>query len=160
MIISDVGMALPKFELHNNDLPTDLDTSHEWIHTRTGIETRYIAKDETTYSLALASVKNMQFKNLKMIIVATSTPDYAFPSCASYLFQNLHLTDNNVTCFDIHDACNGFVQALDLALLYISQYSEYAEALVVGAETMSKLLNWQDRSTAVLFGGWSRSCFD
>ncbi len=151
MMISDMGISVPENLVHNNDLPENLDTNHEWIQQRTGIETRYIAKDETTYSMAYNSVKHMKFKNLKIIIVATSTPDMAFPSCASYVHEKLEL-ENDVMCFDVHDACNGFVQAMDIALKYLKDFEEYSEVLVIGAETMTKLLDWNDRGTAILFG--------
>ncbi|QEK37918.1 beta-ketoacyl-ACP synthase 3 [Candidatus Cytomitobacter indipagum] len=156
MMICDVGMYLPKKILHNNDLPDSLDTNHEWIHQRTGIETRRIAaENETTGFMAYNAVKDMKFKNLKMIIVATSTPDVAFPSCASYLHQKLsesHGLCRNIMCFDVHDACNGFVQTMDIALQYLNSFEEYSEVLIVGSETMTKLIDWTDRGTAILFG--------
>ncbi len=151
MMIKAIGKKIPSNCIHNHDLEKKLDTSHEWIKTRTGIETRYIADKETTYSMAYDSIKNMKFENLKMIIVATSTPDMAFPSCASYVHEKLGLP-NNVICFDIHDACNGFVQAMDIGMKYLQTFSEKSEILIIGSEIMSKLINWNDRSTAVLFG--------
>ncbi len=151
MMICDTGIKIPAKSVHNHDLEKKLDTTHEWIHTRTGIEKRHIAEGETTYSMAYDAVKNMKFTNLRIIIVATSTPDIAFPSCASYVHEKLGLP-SNVMCFDIHDACNGFVQATDIALQYLKDFDEPTEALVIGSETMSKLINWEDRSTAVLFG--------
>ena len=150
-MITQTGMCVPKNCLHNNDFPAELETNHEWIKSRTGIDTRRVAKHETTYSMAHECAKQFKFNNLRLIIVATSTPDLAFPSCASYIHSKLNL-HHNVTCFDIHDACNGFVQALEVALMYIKNIDEHAEALIVGSEVMTKLLNWDDRSTAVLFG--------
>ncbi|QEK39173.1 beta-ketoacyl-ACP synthase 3 [Candidatus Nesciobacter abundans] len=151
MLIKDCGIFVPSNCVSNFDLQKKLDTSDEWIKTRTGISSRFIAEKETTYSMAYESAKNLNLGNVKIILCATSTPDCNFPTCSSYVHGKLGL-GKDVMCFDIHDACNGFVQAFTTAMVFLQNMPEDSEALIIGSEKMSSILDWNDRSTAVLFG--------
>jgi len=150
------GMAVPETRLTNEDLEAILDTSDEWIRSRTGIHERRIASEkETTASLGLKaaqqalSVTNLVPSTLDMVIVATCTPDYRFPSTAS-LIQN-SLGASQAGAFDLSAACSGFVYAIQMAAQAIRSGS-IKTALVIGSETMSRVLDWQDRGTSILFG--------
>ncbi len=150
------GSYLPERVLTNDDLALIVSTSDEWIHTRTGIRERRIAGEkETTATLAFeAAAKalvraDMHPSHLDLIIVATSTPEYIFPSTAS-LVQD-YLGAVRAGAFDLSAACSGFVYALDMAKQAIATGS-VQNALVIGAETMSRVLDWQDRATCILFG--------
>lgn len=150
------GMAVPENILTNDDLAAITETSDEWIRERTGIHQRYIANDrETTASLGFKAAQraldtaDILPDVLDLIIVATSTPDNIFPSTAS-LIQNM-LGAGYAGAFDLSAACSGFVYAVDMAAQAIRSGS-IDTALVIGAETMSRVLDWQDRSTCILFG--------
>ncbi|MFA5276397.1 MAG: beta-ketoacyl-ACP synthase III [Candidatus Omnitrophota bacterium] len=154
--IIGLGEYLPKKVLTNADLEKMVDTSDEWITTRTGIkERRLAATDEATSDLAYAAAKEALLnarlppEDLELIIVATITPDMPLPSTASIL-QNM-LGAKRAVCFDISAACAGFVYALSIAHQFISR-GAYKNALIVGAETLSAITDWQDRNTCVLFG--------
>jgi 3-oxoacyl-[acyl-carrier-protein] synthase-3 len=154
--IIGVGAHLPDRILSNEELSTMVDTSDEWIHERTGIRRRHIAAEgETTSDLAeKASRRAMEQAgigpdDLDMIIVATTTPDFTFPSTATLLQDRLGAT--NGAAFDVQAVCTGFVYALTLADNFIAR-GQAQTVLVVGAETMSRILDWTDRSTCVLFG--------
>jgi 3-oxoacyl-[acyl-carrier-protein] synthase III len=155
-VIMGVGAALPARIMTNADISKIVDTSHEWIVERTGIHARYIAGDgETTRSLAVAAAKkalanaNMQATEIDLIIVATSTPDNTFPATATLVQADLGITEG--AAFDIQAVCSGFVYALTTADAMIK--AEQAKAvLVIGAETFSRILDWTDRTTCVLFG--------
>ncbi|MGA2775419.1 MAG: beta-ketoacyl-ACP synthase III [Candidatus Omnitrophota bacterium] len=154
--IIGLGEYLPKKVLTNADLEKMVDTSDEWITTRTGIkERRLVAADEATSDLAYAATKEallnarLQPEDLELIIVATITPDMPFPSTASIL-QNM-LGAKRAVCFDISAACAGFIYALSVAHQFIAR-GAYKNALIVGAETLSVITDWQDRNTCVLFG--------
>ncbi|MEW6101155.1 MAG: beta-ketoacyl-ACP synthase III [Candidatus Omnitrophota bacterium] len=154
--IIGVGEYLPKRVLTNADLEKMVDTSDEWITTRTGIKERRLAdKGEATSDLAVAAAKQalkdakLKAYELDLIIVATTTPDMAFPS-VSCLVQNA-LAAKNAACFDISAACAGFVYGITIARQFIAA-SMYKNVLVVGAETLSSITDWQDRNTCVLFG--------
>lgn len=150
------GMALPETILTNYDLEAIVETSDEWIQSRTGIKERRIADEtESTATLGLKAaqraleVADLLPIELDLVIVATSTPENIFPSTAS-LIQDW-LGASKAGAFDLSAACSGFVYAVDMATQAIRSGS-IETALVVGAETMSRVLDWQDRSTCILFG--------
>lgn len=155
-VIIGTGSYLPEKKVSNDDLSKRLDTSHEWIVERTGICARHIAATgEYTSDLATAAAEealkaaNLAPQDIDLIIVATSTPDHTFPSTATRVQAKLGITKG--FAFDQAAACSGFVFALATADALLKQRMG-KRALVIGAETMSRLLNWDDRSTAVLFG--------
>jgi len=150
------GSCLPDKEVTNFDLEKIVDTNDEWIRTRTGISARRIADDQTaTSDLAYgASIKAMEAagvtaEELDMIIVATITPDNSFPSTACTLQDKLGAV--NASAFDVSAACSGFVYASTVAMQFV-QSGAAKKILVVGAETLSKILDFTDRNTCVLFG--------
>ncbi|OGX19438.1 MAG: 3-oxoacyl-ACP synthase [Omnitrophica WOR_2 bacterium RBG_13_44_8b] len=154
--IIGVGEYLPKKVLTNRDLEKMVDTSDEWITTRTGIKQRRMcAKNEAASDLAIKAAKQaledarLNPKDLDLIIVATITPDMPFPSVACFL-QNALLVKNAI-CFDVSAACAGFVYALTIAQQFIARGS-CRNALVVGTEVLSSITDWKDRNTCVLFG--------
>lgn len=150
------GMAVPENVLKNEDLEAIVETNDEWIRTRTGISERHIANEqESTASLGLKAarkaleVANLLPREIDLIIVATSTPENIFPSTAS-LIQNW-LGATKAGAFDLSAACSGFVYGVDMAAQAIRSGS-IQTAVVIGAETMSRVLDWQDRGTCILFG--------
>ncbi len=150
------GMALPEKAMTNEELSTFVETSDDWIFARTGIRQRYIAHEgESTATLAYRAAQqaletaDILPTELDLVIVATSTPENIFPSTAS-LVQDW-LNAHEAGAFDLSAACSGFVYALNMAADSIRAGSIDA-ALVIGAETMSRILDWQDRSTCILFG--------
>lgn len=154
--IVGLGKYLPSKRLLNSDLEKMVDTSDEWITTRTGIKERRIAEKGVGASGLAAEASKIALeragidpKDLDLIIVATITPDTQFPSTACYL-QN-HLKAKKAACFDISAACAGFVYALASAWQFIKG-GLYKNALVVGSEVLSTITDWEDRSTCVLFG--------
>ncbi len=154
--IIGTGGYLPKNILTNSDLEEIVDTTDEWIRERTGIEQRHIvADDETTCDLAYqASLKALEMANvnaedLDLIIVATTTPDKIFPSTATILQHKLG--NSGSPAFDIQAVCTGFIYALSTADQFIKT-GMAKKVLVVGAESMSRITNWEDRNTCVLFG--------
>ena len=155
--ISAVGSYLPGQPVSNDDLvQRGVDTSDEWIVSRTGIKSRHLAEPGCTASdLALEAsrralaVAGMDAAELDLIIVATSTPDFIFPSTACLL--QAKLGNRGAMAFDIQAVCSGFVYALSVAEKFIRSGS-HRKALVVGAEVFSKILDWNDRATCVLFG--------
>lgn len=149
-------MAVPDRVLSNDDLATMVDTSDEWIRQRTGIAERHVASDgDTTFSLSLRAaqaaleVADQDPAHLDLIIVATVTPEHSFPSTAC-LLQNA-LGAEKAVAFDLSAGCTGFVYGLSLASDLLASGS-YDWALVIGAETLSHIVDWTDRSTCVLFG--------
>ena len=154
--ITGTGSYLPEKVLTNADLEKMVDTDDEWIVTRTGIRERHVAADgEATSDLAFhASVEALDSAGLApeeidLIIVATTTPDYPFPSTASLL--QARLGAYKAAAFDIQAVCTGFVYALSTADQFIRS-GMYKKVLVVGAEVLSSLMDWSDRSTCILFG--------
>ncbi len=150
------GMAVPDRILTNHDLAAIVETDDEWIQSRTGIRERRIAgENESTATLGLKAaqqaleVANILPLEVDLIVVATSTPEHIFPSTAS-LIQDW-LGASHAGAFDLSAACAGFVYALNMAAQSIRSGS-IQTALVIGAETMSRVLDWQDRSTCILFG--------
>ena len=155
-IIRGVGMYLPEKVLTNDDISEFVDTSHEWIFERTGIRQRHIAsKDQMTSDLAYMSAldaiqdANINATDIDLIILATSTPDQVFPSTAVKLQDMLNIRDG--AAFDIHAVCSGFIYALSMADNFIKS-GKYKRILVIGSEVYSRILNWKDRTTCVLFG--------
>ena len=154
--ITGTGSYLPEKILTNVDLERIVDTSDEWIRTRTGITQRHIAReDQVASDLALHACQNaMQAagvtnQDIDLIIVATTTPDMIFPSTACILQNKLGI--ENCPAFDVQAVCSGFVYALATADMFVSS-GKCRNALVVGSEIYSKILDWNDRSTCVLFG--------
>jgi 3-oxoacyl-[acyl-carrier-protein] synthase-3 len=150
------GSYLPEKVLTNHDLERLVDTSDEWIRERTGIKKRHIAlDDETTCDLAEAASRRAlemagwSATDIGMIVVATTTPDRIFPSTACLLQQRLDI--HGCAAFDVQAVCTGFVYALGVADQFI-RTGTVKRALVVGAETLSRIIDWTDRSTCVLFG--------
>ncbi|OCL26731.1 3-oxoacyl-ACP synthase [Orenia metallireducens] len=155
--IAGVGSFAPEKVLTNNELEEMVDTSDDWITTRTGIKERRIAEDDiSTSDLAYEAAKNaladagLEAEDLDLILVATATPDYlAFPSTACVLQDKLGI--KGIPAFDLVAACSGFVYGISVATQYI-ETGAYDNVLVIGAETLSKIINWEDRGTCVLFG--------
>ena len=154
--IVGLGKYLPPKKLTNRDLEKMVETSNDWITSRTGIKKRHIvekgvpastlAKYASRQALKRAGIKPSE---LDLIIVATITPDTQFPSTACYLQHHLHA--RRAACFDVSGACAGFVYALTCAWQFISA-GFYKNALIVGSEVLTSITDWQDRSTCVLFG--------
>ena len=150
------GSYLPKKILTNNDLSKNLDTSDEWIKSRTGIRQRHIAdknqlNSDLGYEAAKKAIINAKIKisDIDLIIVATSTPDHTFPSTATKVQAKLGIKKG--FAFDIQAACSGFIYAMSVADNYILN-NQATNALVIGSEIFSRILDWNDRSTCVLFG--------
>ena len=155
--IIGTGSYLPANIMTNHDLEKLVDTSDQWIRERTGIEQRHIAADnETTVDLAekasLAAIEaaGLSPNDIDLIVLATSTPDKIFPSSACILQARLGI-HNGTPAFDIQAVCSGFVYAISVADKFIKTGSA-KRALVIGAEVFSRILNWEDRGTCVLFG--------
>lgn len=154
--IVGTGSYLPSKVLTNHDLERMVDTSDEWIYTRTGIRQRHIAaEDENTSDLALAASRRaieaagIRPQDIGLIIVATTTPDMVFPSTACILQAKLGIRSS--PAFDVQAVCSGFVYGLATADHFM-RGGQYGYALVVGTEIYSRILDWNDRSTCVLFG--------
>lgn len=154
--ITGTGSYLPEKILTNHDLEKMVDTNDEWIRDRTGISERHIAADdEFTVDLAEHAARNaieaagISVDDIDLIIVATTTPDRVFPSTACLLQQRLDI--HGCTAFDIQAVCTGFVYGLGVANQFFKAGTSKC-ALVVGAETLSRILDWKDRNTCVLFG--------
>jgi 3-oxoacyl-[acyl-carrier-protein] synthase III len=155
-IVRGVGSYLPERVVTNKDLMTQIETSHEWIVQRTGIEQRHIAADnETTSWLGIRAAKaalvdaGLDATDIDLIVVATSTPDYTFPSTATIVQEGLGI--HHGAAFDLQAVCTGFVYAVAVADKFLASGS-HVRALVIGAETFSRILDWEDRTTCVLFG--------
>ncbi|MBI4978888.1 MAG: ketoacyl-ACP synthase III [Spirochaetes bacterium] len=154
--IAGVGSHVPERILTNKDLEAMVETSDEWITSRTGIRERHIAADgEPSSSLGIAAAQaalkdaGISAEELDLIIVATITPDYIYPSTASILQQALGAT--RAVAYDIEAACSGFIYGITIGEQYIAS-GRAEKVLVVAAETLSKITDWQDRNTCVLFG--------
>ncbi|MDB5531198.1 MAG: ketoacyl-ACP synthase [Devosia sp.] len=155
-IIRGVGGYLPANRVTNDELAQRVETSDEWIQQRTGIKQRYLAADgEFTSDLALAAAQQALERagltpaDIDLIIVATTTPDYTFPSTAAIVQRKLGM--HHGAAFDLQAVCSGFVFAVATADSYLKN-GLAKRALVIGAETFSRLLDWNDRTTCVLFG--------
>lgn len=157
VIIAGVGSYVPERILTNDDLSKMVDTSDEWIRTRSGIRERHIAADDqATSDLALEAAKlalkdaGIKAVDVDLLIVATCTPDYPMPATACVVQHKLGVPPH-ATCFDIAAACTGFVYATEIAFGQLLT-GRYKCALVIGAEKLSSIVNWKDRTTCVLFG--------
>ncbi|MEQ9528590.1 MAG: beta-ketoacyl-ACP synthase III, partial [Parvibaculaceae bacterium] len=155
-VVAGVGSYLPARVMTNEDLSKVVDTTDEWIVERTGIHSRHIAADgELTSHLALAAARNaiedagIDTQEIDTIILATTTPDNTFPATATTVQAELGLYHG--AAFDIQAVCSGFVYAMTIADTFI-RTGQSKTALVIGAETFSRLLDWTDRTTCVLFG--------
>jgi 3-oxoacyl-[acyl-carrier-protein] synthase-3 len=155
-LVRGTGFAVPKKVVTNADLAQMIDTSDEWIVQRTGIRQRHIADDsETTASLGEAAARNalrnagLVPADIDLIVLATSTPDNTFPASAVNIQQRLGI--HHGFAFDLQAVCSGFVFAITTADQYL-RTGMARRALVIGAETFSRILDWEDRSTCVLFG--------
>ena len=160
--IMGTGYYLPKKVVTNDDLSKCVDTSDEWIRTRTGIVQRHIAaNNEACSDLALQAAKqaltnaNIAPEAIDLLIVATVTADMQFPSTAAILQAKLGL--RTIMAFDINAACSGFVYALDVARHFLTN-RVYRYALVIGSDKLSAIVNWKDRNTCVLFGDGAGAC--
>jgi 3-oxoacyl-[acyl-carrier-protein] synthase-3 len=154
--IIGTGSYMPEKILTNDDLSKIVDTNDEWITSRTGIKERRIAAaDQATSDLASEAARRamadagVTAEDIQLIIVATVTPDMFFPSTACFVQKKIGAM--NAVCFDISAACSGFLYALQVARHFINTGNR-TTALVIGAEKLSSLINWQDRNTCVLFG--------
>jgi 3-oxoacyl-[acyl-carrier-protein] synthase-3 len=155
-VVLGVGSALPKRRVTNDELAKQVDTSDEWIVERTGIQSRYVAGEgETTATLAVdAAVRALAHAEvdaleIDLIVLATATPDQTFPSSATKVQAALGISD--CIAFDVHAVCTGFLYALSVADAML-RAGNAQKALVIGAETFSRILDWEDRATCVLFG--------
>ncbi|WP_333657574.1 beta-ketoacyl-ACP synthase III [Tissierella praeacuta] len=160
--ISGVGSYVPEKVVTNNDLSKIVETSDEWIIERTGIHERRIASDNmATSDMATIAAKNaledanIKSKDIDLIIVATVTSDHAFPSTACIIQKNIGAV--NAAAFDINVGCSGFVYGLSIGESFIKS-GMYKKVLVIGAETLSKIVDWGDRNTCVLFGDGAGAC--
>jgi len=155
-LVLGVGSALPQRKVTNEELAKQVDTSDEWIVERTGIRNRYVAGDgETTASLATDAARRalehagVAAIDIDLIVLATATPDQTFPSSATKVQASLGISD--CIAFDVHAVCTGFLYALSVADSMLRSGNAH-KALVIGAETFSRILDWEDRTTCVLFG--------
>ncbi len=155
-VVAGIGAYLPENVVTNADLAARVETTNEWIVQRTGIERRHIAADgETTSVLGLRAAEaalrdaRLTAADIDLVVVATSTPDYTFPSVATQIQAGLGM--NHGAAFDVQAVCSGFVFAVATADKFLTSGS-HRRALVIGAETFSRLLDWEDRTTCVLFG--------
>ena len=153
--ICGTGSYIPEHYYDNNDLSKMVETNDEWIRERTGIVRRHIAEEDTTVSMAVKAAQNaladakLNADDLDLILVSTITPNTVIPSTACEVQKELQAA--NATCFDISAACSGFVYAYNTAQAYISA-GMYRNILVIGSETLSGIVNWQDRGSCILFG--------
>jgi 3-oxoacyl-[acyl-carrier-protein] synthase-3 len=155
-VVVGIGASLPRRTLTNEELSRMVDTSDEWIVQRTGIRERHIAADdETTATLGLAAARaaladaKLEPADIDLIVLATSTPDHTFPSTATEVQAALGITHG--AAFDLQAVCSGFVFAVATADKFLASGS-HRRALVIGSETFSRILDWTDRGTCVLFG--------
>ena len=154
--IAGTGSYLPEKVVTNDDLAKVVDTSDEWIHSRTGIRQRHVAADGQTtsdmsYQAALKAIEaaGIDVAEIDLIVVGTTTPDYIFPSTACLIQQKLGIP--GCPAFDVNAACSGFLFALSVADQFIRTGSART-VLVVGVETLTRMVDWTDRTTCVLFG--------
>jgi len=154
--IAGTGGYLPERVMENKEFEKIVNTTDEWIRERSGIKRRHIAADgETTSDMAVAAARNaieaagIETGDIDLIIVSTTTPDKVFPSTACIVQRQLEI--RNIPAFDVHAACSGFIYSLDIADRFIRTGGARC-ALLIGSETYSRILDWTDRSTCVLFG--------
>jgi 3-oxoacyl-[acyl-carrier-protein] synthase-3 len=153
--IIGTGSYAPYKAVSNDDISKIVDTSDEWIRVRTGIAQRRVTENENTSDICIKAAERAlksagtDASEIELIIVATITPDYFTPSTACLVQKSIGAF--NATCFDISSACSGFIYGLFTASQFI-RTGAYKTALVIGAETLSKILDWKDRNTCILFG--------
>ena len=153
--IVGLGKSIPPRCLTNDEMSTFVDTSDEWIKSRTGISKRHVAVTETVEALATIAAKealvsaNLLAEAIDMVIVATVSAETTMPSTASLVARNIGA--NRARCFDLSAACSGFIFASEVAISMMKQ-SGYKNILVIGAEVLSNRLDWEDRGTCVIFG--------
>ena len=154
--VAGIGHALPKRVVTNAELATKIDTTDEWIVERTGIRQRHIAGEgETTATLGTAAAQaalshaGLKASDIDLVVLATATPDLTFPATATQVQAALGITQG--AAFDVQAVCSGFVYALSIADKFL-QSGSHQRALVIGSETFSRILDWNDRTTCVLFG--------
>ncbi len=158
--IIGIGSAKPSLVKDNYQLSEIMDTNHEWIFSRTGIEKRRLLGNETLTDIAFESSKmamedaGIDSKDLDLIICATCSPDYAVPSMACIIQERLGA---NCVAFDINAACSGFIYALDIAEKYFLK-NPNMKILIVGADAISKLVNWEERSVSSIFADGAGAC--
>ena len=155
--ISGTGSYLPSKVVLNDDLPKELQTSDEWIFQRTGIRQRQIANEHENTSFMAAKASGIAIENavllpidINLIVVATTTPNKILPSCATQVQSMLGC--KNAFCFDIQAVCAGFLYAYYTAINLMQNDKTIRNALIIGSEEMSKILDWNDRTTCILFG--------
>lgn len=154
-VIIGTGSCLPEYVMSNDEIATFVDTSDEWITERTGIKERHICKEESnSYIAGIAAVRALESANVKaeeidLIIVSTISPDTIMPTVASNVQK--YIGADNAACMDLNVACSGFVVAYNTAMAYIES-GIYKNILVVGSEVLSKVVDWTDRKTCILFG--------
>ncbi|MGV3024609.1 beta-ketoacyl-ACP synthase III [Clostridium thermobutyricum] len=159
--IKSVGAYLPSNIITNEDISKLVETNNEWIVERTGIKSRRISKGEDTSSIANKAAKialdraKVKGEDIDLIIVATLTPDNFTPSVACIIQKEIGA--ENATAFDINAACTGFIYALEVGRSLMA-VGRYKRALIIGAETLSKIVDWSDRSTCILFGDGGGAC--
>jgi len=156
-VILGTGSYTPERVLSNDELAGTVDTSDEWVFSRTGIrERRIAAPGETSSDMGVRAAQRalddagVKATEIDLLIVATITPDMPMPACACFIQQKLGIPSHSA-CFDLNAACSGFLYALDTASAMISS-GRYRKAVVVGVEKLSSVVDWQDRTTCVLFG--------
>ncbi len=156
-VILGTGSYAPERILTNDDLAHHVETSDDWIRTRTGIrERRIAAPDEASSDMGVQAARRalddagLTPADIDLLVVATVTPDTPMPACACYVQQKLGVPSHSA-CFDVNAACSGFLYALDTACALIGS-GRYRKALVIGVEKLSSVVDWQDRTTCVLFG--------
>ena len=157
--IVGMGFYVPEKVLTNRDLEKMVDTSDEWIRTRTGIQERHVADkgmgtSDLSAKAALEALKDAKLKpeDIDLLIVATATPDMPLPACACLVQEKIGAT--NAAAFDLAAACAGFVYALFTAEQFIKN-GAYKTILVIGADLISSYIDWSDRTTCILFGDWA-----
>lgn len=157
-VICGTGACVPDRILDNNEIAQFVDTSDQWIQERTGVIRRRIAQTETTASMAAEAGRQAleeagnRPEEIDMILAATATPDHIFPCAACEIQERLQAV--NAVCFDLNAACSGFLFAYQTAQAYIAS-GMYRTILVVGSESLSRIVNWEDRGTCILFGDGS-----
>ena len=157
-VICGTGACVPDRILDNNEIAQFVDTSDQWIQERTGVIRRRIAQTETTAAMAAEAGRQaleeagIRPEEIDMILAATATPDHIFPCAACEIQERLQAV--NAVCFDLNAACSGFLFAYQTAQAYIAS-GMYRTILVVGSESLSRIVNWEDRGTCILFGDGS-----
>lgn len=160
-MICGTGAYAPSYVMDNKKIATLVETSDEWIRERTGVVSRHIIKEETTVSMACAAAKRalddakVSAEEIDLIIVSTISSNVILPCAACEVQKELGAV--NATCFDVNAACSGFVLSYNTALSYLMS-GMYRTALIIGSESLSNLVNWEDRGTCILFGDGAGAC--